>query len=261
MQNVPERSNLPRRRLTRIESLGLALNVLAIVAFSLGLICIALPGLQMILDLSLRNLVFAPLYFLVGIHIGGIFWLVVLPVEAIRWLTGNTVEPMNGFTAIVAVCLILWLAIVWGWVVYAVVALKTSLWRFNRLRWLPPLLLGLLSLLWISHIPLSLTLTYHKPAFNQLVEPVMASPSGRQEFTPARKLGVFEVKGVYRESKTIASIEIDSNWVAQGFVRDLSGQPDGLAANTYSLAPGSNPGDQELFYLGDGWYVFQNLFD
>lgn len=265
MQRVPDPPNTPKGfgEGRVIERFGLALNGGAIIAFALGLVCCALPGLQVIMDLTIPNVMFAPLYLLIGIHIAGIYWLVSLPLAVMHKLTGtqDNLSLSNGFTLIVAACMILWLVIVWVWGYYAVFARKASTWRLNRFRWLPPLLLGLLSVLWISHIPLSLTLAYHRSALEQLANQVMSSPSGSQEFTPPQRLGIFDVHMVSRKSATIISIVIDSNWAAQGFVRDLSRKPGGLAANTYSLAPESNHGDQELFYLGDGWYVFQNLFD
>ncbi len=265
MQRVPDPPNTPKEfgEGRVIERFGLALNGGALIAFALGLVCCALPGLQVIMDLTIPNVVFAPLYLLIGIHVAGIYWLVSLPLALLHRLTGvqDDLSLDNGFTLVVAVCMILWLVLVWAWGCYAVFARKASTWRLNRFRWLTPLLLGLLSVLWISHIPLSLTFAYHKPALEQLANQVMASPSGRQEFAPPRRLGIFDVHMASRKSPTIISIVIDSNWAAQGFVRDLSRKPGGLAANTYSLAPGSNNGDQELFSLGDGWYVFQNLFD
>ena len=92
----------------------------------------------------------------------------------------------------------------------------------------------------------------------------MAEPSGKIDFTPVKPMGTFSISGAFRQSKTIASIETTSDhslWAHEGFVRDLSRKPGGLKADTYSLAPYSNFGDQEIFYLRDGWYVFQNLFD
>lgn len=246
-----------------IERLGRILNGGAIVAFILGLVCCALPGLQVIINLTLPNVLLSPLYLLMGIHIGGLFWLVSLPMALWHRLTGvpDPISLENGWTLVSAVCMILWLVLVWAWGCYIVFARKTSTWRLNRWKWLTPLLFGLLSLIWIGHIPLSLTFAYHKPGLEQLADRVMASPSEMQEFEPPRKLGIFDVYFVSRHSPTIASVAIEGNWAAQGFVRDLSRKPGGLVANTYSLAPASNNGDQELFYLGDGWYVFQNLFD
>ncbi len=237
-------------------SWGTTLNGAAIVAFVLGLLCLALPNLQVMMDFTLFNSLLAPLYLLIGIHIGGVYWLLSIPLGLFHSMTGT-----NGFTWLVACCLMLWLAIVWVWLCLAVFGRKTSLWRGYRFRWLMPLLLGLLSLLWISRIPLSLTFAYHKPALEKLADQVMVAPVNSEEFVAPRQLGLFQVYKASRLSPTIVSLPIDSHWAAQGFVRDLSRQPNQLAANTYSLAPSSNSGDQELFYLGDGWYVFQNLFD
>jgi hypothetical protein len=102
------------------------------------------------------------------------------------------------------------------------------------------------------------------------------------QFNPSQKIGTFSVTGAYNvlelngveldrvpsdrsnplpKLSNITSIEIEGNWAHQGFVRDLSHQPNAFQASTFSLAPASNNGDQTIFYLGDGWYVFQNLFD
>ena len=93
---------------------------------------------------------------------------------------------------------------------------------------------------------------------------VIAEPSGKIDFTPIKPMGTFSISGAFRQSKIIASIETTSDhslWTHEGFVRDLSRKPGGLKANTYSLVPYSNNGDQDIVYLGDGWYVFQNLLD
>ncbi len=246
-----------------IERFVLAMNGSAIVAFVLGLVCCALPGLQVVMDLTVRNVILSPLYLLMGIHIAGIYWLVLIPLGVIHALTGvqDNFALGNGFTWVVATCMILWLGIVWAWIGCAVFFRKNLIWRSHRFRWFAPLLLGFLSLIWISHIPLSLTFAYHQPALEQLANRITASPAASLDYNPPQKLGIFDVHHGSRLSATITSIAIDSPWAAQGFVRDASRKPNGLTASTYSLAPGSNNGDQELFYLSDGWYLFQNLFD
>lgn len=238
------------------------LNGGAIVAFALGLVCCALPNLQVMIELTIFNVVFAPFYLLIGIHIAGIYWLVSLPFGLIHALTGtqDDLSLNNGFTWVVIICMVLWLIIVWAWIGYTVFARKLAAWHSNRYRWLAPLLLGLLSLLWISHIPLSLTFAYHKPGLEQLANQVMADSLKKQEFIPPLKLGVFDAHSALRESEAIVAIIIDSNWAVEGFIRDSSRRPGGLAAGVYGLASGST-GKDELFYLGDGWYVLQNLFD
>ena len=124
--------------------------------------------------------------------------------------------------------------------------------------------LWLLSILWATHIPLSVSVAFHKAAFEKLADQVMLEPSGKKDFTPNQPMGIYSVSGLFRQSKTIASIETTNEhslWAHEGFVRDLSRKPGGFQANTFSLAPGSGTFSQEIFYLGDGWYAFQNIFD
>jgi hypothetical protein len=100
-----------------------------------------------------------------------------------------------------------------------------------------------LSILWATHIPLSVNFAFHKSGFEKLSDRVMAEPSGKIDFTPVKPMGTFSISGEFRQSKTIASIETTSDhslWAHEGFVRDLSRKPGGLQANTYSLAPYSN---------------------
>jgi hypothetical protein len=241
---------------------GRLLNGGAIIAFALGLVCCALPNLQVIMHTTLKNVVFAPLYLLIAIHIAGIYWLVSLPLAVMHTLTGSQhyLSLRNEFTLIAASCMILWLTIIWVWTYYAIFARNAPMWRLNQFRWLAPLLLVLLSLLWISHIPLSLTFACHRPALEQLADQVISASPEKQEFIPPRKLGVFDVRMGVRQSEVIAAIEIDSFWAFQGFVRNLSRKPGNLPDRTRNLTSGS-AGDDELFYWEDGWYLVQNLFD
>ncbi|HEY9605985.1 MAG TPA: hypothetical protein V6C85_30540 [Allocoleopsis sp.] len=193
---------------------GSLFNLMVVVAFVLGLLCSAMPGLHIKL---------------------------LLP------------------------CMLLWLAIALVWILRAFRVKKLLVWCWTRLNWgFAPMMLLVLSILWAAHIPLSINFALHKSGFERLADLAMAEPSGKIDFTPNQPMGLFSISGAFRLSPTIASIETtseDSLWAHEGFVRDLSRKPGGLKANTYSLAPYSNNGDQDIFYLSDGWYVFQNLFD
>ena len=245
---------------------GLVFNALVVVAFVLGLFCYSMPGLHIVLTLNIVNVLLAPLYFLAFIHVMGLMGLAGL----IGWLSnlGRTGLSITYITAILLPCMLLWFAIVWVWIIGIIHAIRVKKlpirgWqRWNR--WFAPIMLWVLSILWATHIPLSVNFAFHKSGFEKLADRVMAEPSGKIDFTPNQPMGRFSISGAFRQSKTIASIETTSEhglWAHEGFVRDLSRKPGGLNADTYSLAPYSNNGDQDIFYLGDGWYVFQNLFD
>ncbi|HEY9725428.1 MAG TPA: hypothetical protein V6D50_03175 [Chroococcales cyanobacterium] len=235
---------------------GSPFNVTVLVAFALGLFCGAMPGLHAIREPSIIDVLVAPLYFLLDIHLNTLMGLL----SAFQPI-GNS--PIPYITTIFLPCMLLWLAIVWVWILHAID--KSSVWRRQRLDWwLAPIMLWVLSILWATHIPLSINFALHKSAFEKLADRVVAEPSGKIDFTPNQPMGLFSISGAFRLSPTIASIETTSEqglWAHEGFVRDLSRKLGGLKANTYSLAPGSNNGEQDIVYLGDGWYVFQNLFD
>jgi hypothetical protein len=237
---------------------GLIFNAMVLLAFALGLFCFSLPGLHNILEPNLVNVLAAPLYFLLFIHLMSLFGLLsAFPPRGDSFLTY--------ITAIFVPCMLLWLAIAWFWVIRAIGERESSVWGGQRSHgWFAPIMLWLLSVLWATHIPLSVNFALHKSGFEKLADRVMAEPSGNIDFTPTQPMGIFSISGAFRQSKTIASIETTSEhglWAHEGFVRDLSRKPGGLQANTYSLAPHSNNGDQDIWYLGDGWYVFQNLLD
>lgn len=234
-------------------------NQMVFLAFALGLFCFSLPGLHNILEPNLFNVLVAPLYFLLFIHLMSLF-------GAVSAFHPRGDSSMTYITVIFLPCMLLWLAIVWSWVIGAILGEReSSIWGGQPLnRWFAPIMLWLLSILWATHIPLSVNFALHKSGFEKLADRVMAEPSGNIDFTPTQPMGIFSISGAFRQSKTIASIETTSEhglWAHEGFVRDLSRKPGGLQANTYSLAPYSNNGDQDIWYLGDGWYVFQNLLD
>lgn len=233
-------------------------NAIVVLAFALGLFCFSLPGLHNILESNLFHVLVAPLYFLLLIHLMSLFG-----VMSAFHPRGDS--SLTYITVIFLPCMLLWLAIVWFWVIRAIGVREPLLWGEQPLNaWFAPIMLWLLSILWATHIPLSVNFAFHKSGFEKLADRVMAAPSGKIDFTPNQPMGIFSISGAFRQSQTIASIETTSEhglWAHEGFVRDLSRKPGGLQANTYSLAPYSNHGDQDIWYLGDGWYVFQNLFD
>ena len=241
---------------------GLVFNAMVVVAFVLGLFCYSMPGLHIILKPSIINVLLAPLYFLASIHLDVLMGLLFL----IAWLSTLGTANFTYVSAIFVSCTLLWLVLVWVWVLHPPVPVKKlSIRRWQRYNgWFAPMMLWVLSILWATHIPLSVNFAFHKSGFEKLGDRVMAEPSGYIDFTPVKPMGIFSISGAFRQSKTIASIETTSEqslWAHEGFVRDLSRKPGGLQANTYSLAPYSNNGDQDIVYLGDGWYVFQNLLD
>lgn len=245
---------------------GLVFNTMVVVAFVLGLFCYSMPGLHIMLKPSIVNVLLAPFYFFVLIHVMSLVGLA----ELIGWLStlGKADSSITDVTAILLPCMLLWFAIAWNWIIGTIGTIrvkKLSVRGWQRLnRWFAPIMLLVLSILWATHIPLSVNFALHKSGFEKLCDRVMAEPSGKIDFTPNQPMGRFSISGAFRQSKSIASIETTSKhslWAHEGFVRDLSRKPGGLKANTYSLAPYSNNGDQDIFYLDDGWYVFQNLFD
>lgn len=246
------------RNVMLAKRLELVFNALVVVAFVLGLFCFSMPGLHIILERNLINLVAAPLYFLVFIHLTSLLGVLIAFNPR-----GNSL--ISQISVIFLPCMVLWIAITWSWVIHTILARKFSTRHWQRFsRWFAPVMLWVLSLLWVAQIPLSVNFAFHKAGFEKLADHVMVEPSGIKDFTPNQQMGIFSISGLFRRSQTIASIETTSEhslWAHEGFVRDLSRKPRGLKAYTYSLAPGSNNGDQDIFYLGDGWYVFQNLFD
>ena len=252
-----------RRAVVFAKPPGLVFNAMVVIAFALSLFCCSMPGLQIILERNIVNVLAAPLYFLAFIHLVNLIWVANLMGWLIAVARGDS--SITYVTSIFIPSMFFWLVIVWIWAIRAIRIGKSSSRHSARFRWwFAPMILWGLSILWATYIPLSVSFALHKPAFEKLADRVMAESSGKIDFTPIKPMGIFSISGAYRRSKTIASIETTSEhslWAHEGFVRDLSRKPGGLKANTYSLAPDSNNGDQDIFYLGDGWYVFQNLFD
>ncbi len=213
---------------------GIIINGLAITAFFISLYCCATPALQVVSSTTLINLLLAPVLFLLFTHLGLMSWMSI------------------------------WVIVVWSWVICAIRYWNARHRQGHWVRlWIAPLLLWLLSILWITRIPIAVSFTLHKPALEQLAEQVLAQQKEWVDMN--RNIGTFHVIGA---SKLLdggtpqgVSIRIKGIGFAQGFIRDSSRKANGFESATYSLAPGSNNGDQEIYYLRDGWYVFQNYFD
>jgi hypothetical protein len=232
-------------------------NIIVLIAFVLGLFCGSMPGLHVIRERNVVHVLLAPLYFLLDIHLGSLMGLLSV-------FSPRGKSPITYISAIFFPCMVLWLVIVWSWVSRTIKIRKSPTHAPRLSWWFAPIALWVLSILWATHLPLSVNFALHKSGFEKLADRVMAEPSGKIDFTPNQPMGFFSISGAFRQSKTIASIETTSEhglWAHEGFVRDLSRKPGGLNDDTYSLAPYSNSSDQDIFYLGDGWYVFQNLFD
>lgn len=214
---------------------GLFINGLALLAFLISLYCCTTPALQILPSTEVLGVLLAPLYFLLFIHLGLMSWMSI------------------------------WVIVIWSWMIWAIGSAQVSNRRGDWFQWwITPVLLGLLLILWVSHIPLAINLAVHKPAFEQLANQVEEQPTVWVDVE--QKIGNFQVIGGYKLGDgTIptpkVSLIIEGIGAYQGFIRDASRQGNRFEANTYTLAPGSNNGDQDIFYLGDGWYVFQNYFD
>lgn len=232
------------------------LNCLAIVAFVLGIFCCMMPGLQVLPNDRGLGIILAPLQFIGDLHLGVLLSIVII---------------LSPFTYPLGLFLLynsLWLIALWGWLVVRI----HSRWHHHRRKqplektpaWLIPLLASGLCLLWMTHLPLSISLTFHRPQLAALVEQVRTSPTGKLEFSIPQQVGLYSVRAVFRISDRVSSIvlnEKQSLWAYAGFAYEADPQTGTLDPRQKSLAPGSNNGDQDLLYLGEGWYAFQNLFD
>ena len=218
-----------------VQPLGVFINGLAIVAFIVSLYCCATPGLQVLPSTTIISLFLAPLWFVFFIHLGLMSWMS------------------------------LWVIVVWSWVICAIRYGNAIRRRGYWVRWwIAPLLLWLLSLVWVTHIPISISFALHKPAFEQLADQVDFHQNKWVDIY--RQIGIFHVMGAHELGDGTAPIKpvslvIKGIGAYQRFIRDPSRKANGFEASTYTLAPGSNNGDQDIYYLGHGWYVFQNYFD
>ncbi len=214
---------------------GKLINGLAIAAFLLSLYCCATPALQLLISTNLINLLLAPVLFVFLTHLGFMAWMSI------------------------------WVIVVWSWLICGIRYWKARHRQGHWIRWwIAPALLWLLSILWVTRIPIAVSFTLHKIAFEQLADRVGAQQKNWVDME--RQIGMFRVIGASKLTKGRpplgeVAIVIEGIGAYQGFIRDPSRHPNKFKASTYSFAPGSNNGDQEIYYLGDGWYVFQNYFD
>lgn len=214
---------------------GLFINGLALFAFFISLYCCTTPALQVLPSTDFFSILLAPLLFILFIHIGLMSWMSI------------------------------WVIVIWSWIIFAICSAEESNRRRHSLRWwIAPVLLGLLLILWVSHIPVAINFALHKPALEKLADWVEAQPTPWVDVE--QQIGNFQVIGGYKLGDGTTptgkvSLIIEGSGAYQGFIRDASRQANGFEAITYTLAPGSNNGDQDIFYFWQGWYVFQNYFD
>ncbi|MEG4110310.1 MULTISPECIES: hypothetical protein [unclassified Microcoleus] len=237
-------------------STGKIWNSIAFFSFATILGCLLSPSYQILDPIDITKIILAPVKFILYIPLNFLSSLSNFSWDSLAWL--------------------LWLSILLIWVY----SLSNARLRLKQFRWwIIPLLAGILSLTWATHLVLWLNFTLYKPELEKLADRVKFATSQNKvlEFNPSQKIGILEVLGVYRvydpsesapnnlaispTTTNITSIEIEGKWAHQGFVRDLSRKAGGFQAINFRLAPGSNNGDQNIFYLGEGWYAFQNLFD
>lgn len=226
---------LNSQRSNSTQAPGLFINGLAIAAFFISLYCCTTPALQVLPSKHLFSVLLAPLQFMLFIHLGLMSWMSI------------------------------WVIVIWSWIIRAICSAEPSNRQVYSIRWwVAPVLLGVLLILWVSHIPLAINFAVHKPAFEKLADWVEAQPQTLVEFE--QKIGNFQVIGGYKlgdgtTSTGKVSLIIEGIGAYQGFIRDASRQANRFEAITYTLAPGSNNGDQKIYYFWDGWYVFENYFD
>jgi hypothetical protein len=211
---------------------GFCLNGLAVIAFLISLYCCTNPGLQSIPGNfnGTSNILLQITLFLLFIHFGLMSWMSI------------------------------WVIVIWGWIIWFISSFNKLNQKTNRVKFLmAPVLLGLLYTFWITQIPLKINFALHKPTLEQLANQLEEEPEKLIELEQG--ISNFKVIAGYQLDPTKISLIIEGIGAYQGFIRDNSRQPNQLKAIEYSFAPGSNNGDQSMYYLGDGWYVFQNYFD
>lgn len=204
------------------------------------------------------------------------------------FFTDVTLGEVAGFAFIYIVnplVVWLWLGLFWSWLLKVLVSVIRASFSFANLAkqwqnpqwWILPGLALCLCGIWATKLPVKATFLMSKPALEEMAD--VAITEGTQTELGFKLAGVYPVLGTYRLAdnyfpanpnypeepptafEKIASVEIAGVWAHQGFVRDLAREPGGFEPDTFSLATNSNNHDQELFYLWDGWYIFQNYFD
>jgi hypothetical protein len=117
---------------------GLFINGLALLAFLISLYCCTTPALQILPSTGVLGVLLAPLYFLLFIHLGLMSWMSI------------------------------WVIVIWSWMIWAIGSAQVSNRRGDWFQWwITPVLLGLLLILWVSHIPLAINFAVHKLVFKK----------------------------------------------------------------------------------------------
>ncbi|MFK8183192.1 MAG: hypothetical protein AB8B99_07440 [Phormidesmis sp.] len=266
-------------------------NKLALLAFFWMLLQLCSPGsLQMLpAETNWQTLLTSPLSGLYYIHVASI-----LPPLAFFGILGTvfsgdiTLGEIASFTVIYLfnpLAVWLWLGMFWSWLLKAISALIQSSFNIGSLLkqwrnprwWIVPSLALCLCGLWATKLPVKAAFALSQPALEKVADATLANGAQTDQGLP--QAGIYSVLGTYRladnyfqvdpaypaeptaEFEKMVSIEILGVWAHQGFVRDLSRKSGGFEPDTFSLATNSNNHDQELFYLWDGWYIFQNYLD
>lgn len=273
---------------------------LTLLAFFWMLWQLCSPGsIQMIPEMSLSTVVRSPLSGLIHIHVLGVLFPFLL-LHFIGWglFSGFQYSSAHVFSFAEALyyhlfsasAALFWLLLFWSWLLKLVSLLFRSSFRWRVILshgrsprwWILPVLALTLCGLWSTRLPLKIAFQLAKPTLEQVADAAIASPDGVLQLPRLKQAGPFSIIGGYRLDKDLgwgntseflssevlpddiskqnASIEILGFWVHQGFMRDRS-QPEGQhESQSFNLVSGSS-GTDEVFYLGDGWYAFQNYLD
>lgn len=290
-----------RLKATLLKPPGRFSNGLAIAATVLTFLSLLTPGSIQVIpaESSFKTLLAMPLHLLLYSHLGGLFGISAfasLPGAVAEAVTAGELRQLwNDYLLVVWSLLppIIWMVLSWNWLLRGAIQLVAKLrafknnprpMRFLTSRWLTaPLLAIALYGLWFTQLPLKANFAFHKGTLERIADEAIAAPNGTLEFAPAQSVGPVQIEiahrlplsndgpadwgkrsGMYEKKaleQSVVSIPIRGFWAHQGYVRDLSRQPGEIEAHTFSFEQNSNNGDQEIFYLWDGWYAFQNLLD
>jgi len=189
----------------------------------------------------------------------------------------------------------LWFFVAVNWLIRGIASILAKLWgngvalrprsRTSWIRWaVAPVLILLLQGVWETQLPMKLAFSMQKPGLEQIADQAIAAASGEVIFEDAQRVGLAEPFAAYRlplsndtdawedseqaqyekkaADKSVASILIHTGWEHAGYVCDLSRKPDELTGTLFRLDPKSKFNyNQTLYYLGDGWYAYQNSID
>lgn len=276
-------------------------NGWAIAAAVLTFLSLLTPGsIQVIPEANnFKMLLAMPLHLLLYSHLGGLFGITAFasfPVAVAAAAVAGELRSLLSDYLLMGWGLLppmIWMLLSWNWFLRGAVQLAAKLrapkdsprpMRFLTRRWLTaPLLAIALYGLWFTQLPLKANFALHKGTLERIADAAIAAPSGTIEFNPAKSVGPVQIEIAHRlprghdgpldwgkaediyekkaREQSVTSIPIRGFWAHQGYVRDLSRQPDEIEAITFSFEQNSNNGDQEIYYLWDGWYAFQNLLD